>query len=347
MITKRLLPGFVLVLLVYSVTPADVFLPPAGDDDFPTVKATFTLNFSSGARTLQCGGPITVHRSDPSSTIIPTEMIGLDLRCDGGVTISLNPSRGSSIGQITSTGDSFFDVFLQINGLPQGTLHNESPLRIGASITHVAPWNAQFVNTNIVSVVDQQLFPWAPIQVCVFFLGAPTKPESSGEVSPIFSCFYECKPNRFAPATIWREVTTLMLVNQSPNFPLRATMLILDGNENPLRQATTILSPQDLDEVNVCETLNAAGVAVPQAGVVEVLLTPTIGPPVGGAYGWVKNVVGAFVRGQAEPFNGFVSAVGKTECRLVGPNVSTPAALQARIALAPPTAPILVEGTNP
>jgi hypothetical protein len=46
-------------------------------------------------------------------------------------------------------------------------------------------------------------------------LERPTKPETSGEFSRVFSCFYECKQNRLQ--TNWLEITSLMLVNQGFN----------------------------------------------------------------------------------------------------------------------------------
>ena len=356
--TKRILLGLGSFIVGMGMAHATIFLPPAGDDEFPTVKATLTFNISGGPSSLQCAGPITVHRSDPSSSIVQTEIVALDLVCaaaPGAVDarISLNPSQGRSFGLITDTGSSYFDVFLQITGLSAGTLHNTSPLRLQANIAHVAPWNAQYSNLDQVVLFNAGAVQAGILIGCIFPFGTPTKPENSGEVSPVFSCFYECKPNRFLPLQVWREVTTLMLVNQS-NFPIQANLLIIDGNENSLRWTNTLFSPQDLDEINVCETLNLAGVPPPQAGVVEVVLTsgflpppPLNGPPVGGAYGWIKNVVGSFVRGNPEPFAGFVSAVGKAECRLVGPNVETPQDLLNKISQVNRIAPSIIEGTQP
>jgi len=353
MMRERILLGLVLSLLVVGVAHATIFLPPAEDDEFPAAKMTITFTISSTTSTLQCAGVMRVHRNDPLSSTVQTEMTALDLTCApsssgaSDVRVSLNPAKGPSLGQISDSGASSFDVFFQITGLPQGTVHNESPMHVQANITHITPYNSQYSNTSQVTVYDVSLVPIGFFGVCLIQVGGQVKPESSGEFSPVFSCFYECKPNRFS-ALYWREETTLMLVNQSATFPVFARLLIIDGNENPIRLTSTTLSPMDLDEINICETLNLGGAPVPQAGVVEVLLTA--GPffaPTGGAYGWVKNVVGSFVRGNPEPFAGFVTAVGKTECRLVGNNVVTPATLAQRMAGVPGVPPVLIEGTNP
>ena len=104
--------------------------------------------------------------------------------------------------------------------------------------------------------------------------------ESSGEASEVFFCFYECKRKTVRGQDIWQEVTTLMLVNANADISIFADMLFLDGNENIIAGADTLLSPEDLDEVNVCRTLEAAAIPVPQAGLIEFVLT--IGPPFNG-----------------------------------------------------------------
>jgi hypothetical protein len=53
------------------------------------------------------------------------------------------------------------------------------------------------------------------------------------------------------------------------------------------------------------------------------------------------------VRGNPEPFAGFVSGVGKTECRLVGTNVVTPGMLLARMLPVPSVPAVLIENTSP
>lgn len=165
-----------------------------------------------------------------------------------------------------------------------------------------------------------------------------------GEASPVFSCFYECKEE---DQKKWQEVTSLMLINQSADLNLLVEVLFVDGNENPIAKTATLLSPEDLDEINVCETLNQTGIAVPSAGVIEVVLSQAgTTLPVGGAYGWVKNLLGKFKKGVAELFEGKVSGIAKTECRLVGPNVVTHGRIRAKAQQAPMVDPILIEGTG-
>ena len=170
--------------------------------------------------------------------------------------------------------------------------------------------------------------------------GVP-KPETQGEFSTVFSCFYECKEGK-AMGT-WQEITTLMLVNQSARQNVTAHILFFDGNERAVATTETILSPHDLDEINVCVSLDAGlGGLVPPAGVIEVALSPT-----GGVYGWVKNVIGRFPRFEPEPFRGRPTGIAKTQCRLVGPNVVTPQDILEKIRTRDVhrIKPILVEGT--
>ncbi len=95
-----------------------------------------------------------------------------------------------------------------------------------------------------------------------------------------------------------------MLVNQSATFPITAEVLYLNGNERPIASNRLELSPLDLDEINVCSTLEngLAAFGVPQAGVIEVVLSPA-----GGVYGWVKNLTGRFNRLQPEPYLEYVT----------------------------------------
>lgn len=169
---------------------------------------------------------------------------------------------------------------------------------------------------------------------------------SSGELSPVFSCFYECKTGQTIDPTIWQEVTTLMLANQDADETRFANILFLDANQNILGRASNLtLSPQDLDEIHVCRTLQAAGLPVPQAGLIEVYLQD--GAP-GGVYGWVKNLLGRFLATVDEPFDGRVTGIAKTECRLVPPEVSTPEEINQKFFAsgAPDDIPlILVENT--
>jgi len=178
---------------------------------------------------------------------------------------------------------------------------------------------------------------------------------SPGEASRVLSCFYECKW-KGAPRTpgAWLEMTTLMLVNQRASTPLTADILFVTGNERPFASTTLSLSPEDLDELNVCETLAQPPLPFPPppAGLMEVVLTnasPTGGPH-DGAYGWIKNLVGTFKRPSIEPVQtGKVDGIGKTQCRVVPPTVTTPDEISRKLGQVPPERrikPILIEKTG-
>jgi len=179
--------------------------------------------------------------------------------------------------------------------------------------------------------------------------GGAIAAESDGESSSVLACFYECKPG--LQTTWWSEVTTLMLVNANSNLAagITANLAILNGNEAIIAHGSTLLSPDDLDEVNICRTLQANGIAPPSAGVVEIALTDGASPTAAavGAYAWVKNVVGKFFKTVDEPFAGVVNGVGKTGCRVVPPSIATASQVLDKIDQSPLAAinPILIEGT--
>jgi hypothetical protein len=187
-------------------------------------------------------------------------------------------------------------------------------------------------------------------------------PPVGGEASSVFSCFYECKPG--SRLGTWAEVTTLMLVNQRAPIgapPLIggffADLAILDGNQNIIAVAGTFLSAEDLDEVHVCRSLQAAQdaglpVPVPEAGLIEVVLSENLeaafdDPYAFGGYGWVKNLVGKFFTTVDEPFRGRVTGIAKTECRLVPIIVTTPDEIfeKVREQEPPPINLVVIEGT--
>lgn len=186
----------------------------------------------------------------------------------------------------------------------------------------------------------------ALMAVLVLSSTAVVSQESDGERNTVLTCFYECKDGPLP--TYWVKVTSLMLLNPA-NRGMTANIVMLDGNENMLAQATTQLSPEDIDEVNICRTLEAAGIVPPSAGMLEILIDDPTGSQVGGTYGWVKNVVGKFFKTVNEPFQGRVTGTGKTECRVVPPSVTTVAEIEAKLAVQNPPvlSPILIEGTDP
>ena len=213
-----------------------------------------------------------------------------------------------------------------------------------STIGHIPPIGSVYFGVRPV-VLFHQGQPVARLIHIEHDVNGVPKPETRGEFSTVFSCFYECKWERVGKnMNTWQEITTLMLVNQSAKQRVRAEILFVDGNENPVATTETILSPMDLDEINVCASLDEGlGGQVPAAGVIEVVLSPT-----GGVYGWVKNVLGRFPRFEVEPFRGRPTGIAKTQCRLVGPNTVTPREIRQKIQAndVPEIKPILIEGTG-
>jgi hypothetical protein len=347
---------------------AQLFLPPAGVDFFPATKARFVVEINGAEQGVLCSGPTTIHRGDPKLTdvgtrgtagsdgrnVIDTEIVALDLTCSGGVQVHLYPDFRST-GEINEQGDSFFDIFVEID-IPDSSssatdvfgsmvLTNQEPARMQSTIGHIPPIGSVYFGVRPVALFHQGQPVGRLIHVEHDVNGVP-KPETRGEFSTVFSCFYECKWEREAAGVKfnWREITTLMLVNQSAKQSVTAEILFVDGNENPIATAETVLGPMDLDEINVCASLDEGlGGQVPAAGVIEVVLSPT-----GGVYGWVKNVLGRFPRFEVEPFRGRPTGIAKTQCRLVGPNAVTPREIREKIRAndVPEIKPILIEGTG-
>ncbi len=122
---------------------------------------------------------------------------------------------------------------------------------------------------------------------------------TSGEVSPVQSCFYECKqaqratisqPTVVLDGTILED-TLLMLVNESPTENLLSFVMLLDGHQAPQLVFMTRLSPLDLDEINICRTFERRGLVPPQAGVIEILTVDAVtNQPEGGVYAWIKDL---------------------------------------------------------
>lgn len=202
--------------------------------------------------------------------------------------------------------------------------------------------------------------------------GAQAQPGqfSTGEFSQVFSCFYECKPGpTVAGVPTWQEITTLVVVNQNTDDTGAGgddgrrvvNIKYLDANQNVLGSSRGAgaplvndfgldLSAADLDEINICRTLEADPriAAVPEIGLVELYVAAAT--PGAGVYAWIKNLLGKFFVTENEPFAGSVKAVAKTECRLVPPEVATAGQVagQAIGSGAPQDVPIiLVEGSDP
>jgi hypothetical protein len=182
---------------------------------------------------------------------------------------------------------------------------------------------------------------------------------SSGEEGVFVACFYECKPGPdidtgSTPVGTYQELTTLMITQQT-NADRCARAFYFDGQENVLAMSNIGLSPFDLDELNVCHTLDHPVIpAVPEAGLVVFAftdpLTPAVPPfpfgPAPGGYVWGKNVIGKFRTDNPEPFQGRATAVGKYECRVVPSSLFGINQLQIKAAGKPIIAPLLIEQTN-
>ena len=324
--TSRICGLLVVLGLPVGLAPAEeLFLPPAGKDVFPATRAVVRLQLDvlrlgpaakglvteTGLMEIELSGPVVVERGDPSGTggTIDTEIVSMSLTGSGGTRIRLDPTQ-RSLGEIQGDpenpfhADSFFDVFFEIEVPQLGVLSpvdidgQPTPVRMSSTIGHIPPIGSVYFGEQQVSLafVNDRI-PVATLIHVQHDVGRPPKPETRGEVSRVFSCFYECKPSGLQG--FWQEITTLMLVNQSATFPITAEVLYLNGNERPIASNRLELSPLDLDEINVCSTLeNGLGAfGVPQAGVIEVVLSPA-----GGVYGWVKNLTGRFNRLQPEPY---------------------------------------------
>jgi hypothetical protein len=182
-------------------------------------------------------------------------------------------------------------------------------------------------------------------------------PPSGGELSPFVKCFYECKAGPdVQDVQTFQEITTLMIANQSAGDRL-AQAFFMDGNEGCVAWASMDLSPLDLDELNVCHSLHAAGLPVPEAGLVELAIqnpagqdgtAPFVYEFADGVYAWGKNVLGKFRVDNPEPFQGRVTGIGKYECRIVPIETGVEDAIRNTCdpAAVPEIIPILVEETE-
>jgi hypothetical protein len=183
---------------------------------------------------------------------------------------------------------------------------------------------------------------------------------SSGEVGTFVTCFYECKPGPdvdtgSTPVGTYQELTTLMITQQT-NTNRCGRAFYFDGHENVLAMSNIPLSPFDLDELNVCHTLDNPLVpgGPPEAGLVVFAFTDPATPPAPpypfgpstGGYVWGKNVIGKFRKDNPEPFQGRADAVGKYECRVVPASLFGTTQIQTKSAGKPLIVPLLVEQTN-
>ena len=171
---------------------------------------------------------------------------------------------------------------------------------------------------------------------------------SPGEASPVFSCIYECEPGLGVRTDWWGEVSLLAMENQNALRDVQATVVFLNAQEQMIARAPVYLSNEDVDIINVCRTLKNAGLQVPRAGAVEVILrTPQDNADEVGVYGWIKSFVGKFFVVNNDPFLGVIEGLATTQCRVTPPEVATVQQIQDKIALQQPPVvlPVYVSGT--
>jgi len=97
---------------------------------------------------------------------------------------------------------------------------------------------------------------------------------SIGEVqNNIVACFYECR-NGTDPSW-WQEVTTLMMAKAgSDEGPVR--LWFLDGQSQFLARSELGVGIRDVDELNVCRTLQKASINPPATGMVLIVTNSTL-----------------------------------------------------------------------
>ncbi len=134
--------------------------------------------------------------------------------------------------------------------------------------------------------------------------------ETKAQTYPMLSCFYECRGNPF----YWSQVSTLTLVNQS-NSAAWANVLLFDSNQNCIATVNNYLHWVDLDEINLCETLNKGKIEPPHNGVIQVRLGEFGGWDPTLVSGWVNNFVGIFPKGIPDPFAGVIQSTSKISCK--------------------------------
>ena len=174
---------------------------------------------------------------------------------------------------------------------------------------------------------------------------------SPGETSPLLACFYECKEGHEYEDT-WQEVTSLMVESLEPGSGQTTSIaLVIRGGisaQPPVARIDFTLGPNDLDEVNICRSLESAGLPIPEAGLIEVMQRDVVlepGSPTARVYAWVKNLVGSFPKTINEPFQGRVQSVGKTECRVVPTETDEMRERLEDVAGVTAIDPVLIEGT--
>ncbi len=153
-------------------------------------------------------------------------------------------------------------------------------------------------------------------------LAAEKPTPSSGEQSSLKTGFYSCKPGK--RANTWKEVTTLTVLNltsrivgNADNNRNKAILILLDAQGNFLSGSFLTLSKRDMDEINICKTLQDARITVPKTGMLY--LTDLFGQ----VHAWRKNYSGRFFFNKNDPAAGRVVSVNESELRVVSPAVES------------------------
>jgi hypothetical protein len=176
-------------------------------------------------------------------------------------------------------------------------------------------------------------------------------------------CFYECKTSPRSTA-LWQEITTLMVADPFPGIndglDTLVQLEVSDGNQYAVATSQFQVSPNDIDELNICAMIEqATGTAgVPSAGIVDIAYFLPAGDgddyvPLPYYYTpvmpWIKNLLGSFsksavTRRAVEPFQrpNTVTAIAKTRCQLIdwAPYEDYPYELYE------PVRPVMIENTS-
>ena len=158
-----------LAALVCSVGlgPISAEYPGAGRDEFKSAAAVEFQLTAGPTFSLTVVGPTRIERSDPfdpgdGRLMVITEMVAMDLRGSsplGAIEVRERGDRQSS-GAIRQKqagadfpADSYFDVFVDIE-TPLGNFHNDEPIRLGATISAIPPFQAQYMPEGTFAGVD-------------------------------------------------------------------------------------------------------------------------------------------------------------------------------------------------
>jgi hypothetical protein len=129
-----------------------------------------------------------------------------------------------------------------------------------------------------------------------------------------FSIYFDCIDGPVTAAgPTWLEVTNLLVTNSS-SFSGAGKGVFFDGQGNILAHADLDLAPRDVDEINICRTLKAAGVPIPPKGQLIVFVNVDVGVDVIDFNCWMVDYFGKYFQNVDEPSGGRVIGIGKTVC---------------------------------